>query len=178
MQAVPADIRTVTVDRDGKHYRMRSEVFFDVDRETLYNVFRNWDLSTEFSSWIVEARNLEPDENGVAGFYIKNHGCLAFICKTLVRQGYVEDEPYTFIRASADAELSDFAVSDETWHFETEGDGTVVVYELEMSPKFWVPPVIGPWVIKRKLKNDGGEALDRIEAIAQEMARQQAAAFD
>ena len=165
-----ADMRKVTVDRDGKTYRMRSEVFFDVDRVTLYNVFRDWNLSTEFSSWIVESRNLEPDETGQPGFYIKNHGCVLFVCKTLIRIGYVDDEPYTVIRASADAERSDFAVSDETWHFESEGDGTVVVYELEMSPKFWVPPVIGPWVIKRKLKNDGGDALDRIEAIAQERA--------
>jgi hypothetical protein len=35
-----------------------------------------------------------------------------------------------------------------------------------MQPKFWVPPGIGPYVIKRKLKSDGGDAIDRIEAIA------------
>jgi hypothetical protein len=35
-----------------------------------------------------------------------------------------------------------------------------------MQPKFWVPPAIGPFIIKRKLKNDGGDAIDRIEAIA------------
>lgn len=165
-----ADLREVTVDRDGKHYRMRSEVFFDVDRTTLYNVFRDWDLSTEFSSWVVEARNLAPDDTGQPGFYIRNHGCVLFVCKTLVREGYVDDEPYRFIRASAVAERSDFEISNETWEFASEGSGTLVVYELEMSPKFWVPPVIGPWAIKRKLRNDGGEALDRIEAIAKERA--------
>jgi hypothetical protein len=169
-QAVSADMRAVTVDREGKTYTMRSEVYFNVDRVTLYNVFRDWNLSTEFSSWVVEARNLEPDETGQPGFYIKNQGCVLFVCKTLIREGYVEVEPYTLIRASADADKSDFAISDETWHFESEGDGTVVVYELELSPKFWIPPVVGPWAIKRKLKNDGGDALDRIEAIAQERA--------
>jgi len=165
-----ADLRDVDVDRDGKRYVMRSEVFFDVDRQTLYDVFRDWGLSTEFSSWVVEARNLAPDETGQPGFYIRNHGCILFVCKTLVREGYVDDEPYEVIRASADAERSDFTISNETWRFSTEGDGTLVVYELEMVPEFWVPPVIGPWIIKRKLKNDGGDALDRIERIAQERA--------
>ncbi|MDJ0940689.1 MAG: SRPBCC family protein [Woeseiaceae bacterium] len=170
MTAAAADMRTVTVDRDGKVYTMRSEVFFDVDQDTLYEVFRNWDLSPGFSSWVVDARNLEPDETGKAGFYIQNKGCVMFVCKTLVREGYVDDEPNTYIHASAISEKSDFAISNETWTFSTEGTGTVVVYELEMSPKFWVPPVIGPYVIKRKLKSDGGDALDRIEKIAQDRA--------
>ena len=165
-----ADIRDIAIDRDGKRYQMRSEVYFDVDRVSLYEVFRNWDLSPAFSSWIVEARNLEPDDTGRPGFFIRNHGCVLFVCKTLVREGYVDDDPHEMIRATANAERSDFEISDESWHFETEGSGTVVVYTLDMAPKFWVPPVIGPWILKRKLKNDGTDALDRIEKIAQERA--------
>ncbi|MEO1201080.1 MAG: SRPBCC family protein [Pseudomonadota bacterium] len=170
LPAAAADIRDVTIDRDGKRYQMRSEVYFDVDRVSLYEVFRDWGLSPEFSSWIVEARNLEPDETGRAGFYIRNRGCVLFLCKTLVREGYVDDDPHELIRATADSERSDFEISDETWQFETEGNGTVVVYTLVMSPKFWVPPVIGPWILKRKLANDGGDALNRIEKIAQDRA--------
>lgn len=168
--AFAADLRDVRVERDGELYQMRSEVYFAVDRVVLYEVFRDWNLSPQFSSWIVEARNLEPDDTGQPGFYIRNHGCMLFICKTLVREGYVDGRPHEVIRASADAERSDFSVSNETWRFESEGDGTLVVYELDMAPKFWVPPVIGPWVIKRKLRNDGRDALDRIERIAQERA--------
>ncbi len=170
LPAAAADMRTVTVDRDGERYRMRSEVYFEVDRISLYEVFRDWDLSPNFSSWVVEARNLEPDETGRSGFYIRNHGCVLFVCKTLVREGYVDDDPYELIRATADAERSDFEISNETWRFESEGNGTVVVYELVMAPKFWVPPVIGPWILKRKLKSDGTDALNRIEKIAQERA--------
>lgn len=172
LPAFAADLRDVRVERDGELYQMRSEVYFAVERVALYEVFRDWNLSPQFSSWVVEARNLEPDDTGRPGFYIRNHGCMLFICKTLVREGYVADRPYEVIRASADAERSDFSISNETWRFESEGDGTLVVYELDMEPKFWVPPVIGPWVIKRKLRNDGRDALDRIERIAQERASQ------
>ena len=41
---------------------------------------------------------------------------------------------------------------------------------MEMVPKFWIPPVIGPMVIKRKLRSSGGDALDRIEELAQRRA--------
>jgi hypothetical protein len=172
--ASAADILNIKVDREGKIYTLRSEVWFDVDRATLWSVFRNWDLSPDFSSWVVDARNVAPDETGRAGFYIQNRGCLLFYCKTLIREGYVEDEPYTLIRASAVAEKSDFDISNESWTFRSEDKGTIVIYELEMSPKAWIPPIIGPWVIKRKLKQDGDEALDRIEQIAQAQARGEA----
>jgi hypothetical protein len=37
---------------------------------------------------------------------------------------------------------------------------------LHFDPKFWVPPAIGPYMIKRKMKKEGGEAVDRIEQVA------------
>ena len=35
-----------------------------------------------------------------------------------------------------------------------------------MVPDFWVPPVIGPFFIKRALQSGGEKAVDRIEALA------------
>ena len=62
---------------------------------------------------------------------------------------------------------SDFHVSDERWEFREEDNGTVVVYDLRMKPKFFIPPIIGPALMKRKLKSGGIRAIDRIEAVAQ-----------
>ena len=166
LPAQAAEMRNVKVSHERGRYEMQSEVLFDVGLEALYDVFLDYDLSPQFSSWIVEARDLEPDELGRPGYFIHNRGCVLFICKSVVRQGHVEHEPFSRIAAIADPEKSDFEVSNETWTFRQEPDGVVVIYRLEMVPKFWVPPVIGPMVIKRKLKSSGGDALDRIEEIA------------
>ena len=48
----------------------------------------------------------------------------------------------------------------------SEGEGTVVVYKFQFDPKFWLPPVIGPYVLQRKLELDSDHALSRIEALA------------
>jgi hypothetical protein len=71
------------------------------------------------------------------------------------------------IFAFVDPETSDFHLSNESWRFEKRNGGTVVIYDLEMTPKFWIPPGIGPYLIKRKLRKSGGNAIDRIELIAQ-----------
>jgi hypothetical protein len=167
--AVPglaAEIRSLDVRYEDGYYTMRSEAWFDVGVEPMYDVFSSWEISTEFSSAIVEARDLAPDASGRPGFYTVARGCVLFFCKSLTRQGYVERDPPQLLRAVADPEQSDFEVSDETWEFEAVDGGTSVTYTLLMKPSFWVPPAIGPFVIKRTLRNKAGQALDRIESIA------------
>ena len=167
--AVPglaAEIRSLDVRYEDGYYTMRSEAWFDVGVEPMYDVFSSWGISTEFSSAIVEARDLAPDASGRPGFYTVARGCVLFFCQSLTRQGYVERDPPQRLRAVADPEQSDFEDSDETWEFEAVDGGTSVTYTLLMKPSFWVPPAIGPFVIKRTLRNKAGQALDRIESIA------------
>ncbi len=170
--AAAADLRSVDVDYEGGYYTMNSTVWFDATVEQVFEVFRQWDLSTEFSSAIVESRDVEADEQGRPQYYIKHKGCVLFFCLSFERNGFVELTENEILRAFADPERSDFEKADETWTFMAENGGTVVTYHLEMKPKFWVPPGIGPWVIKRKLKNDGGDAIDRIEVIAQRVGEE------
>ena len=169
--AYAAEMRSVDVEHENRRYTMQSEVWFNAPLEQVYEVFSRWDLSTQFSSAIVKSNDLEPDEQGRPQFFIRHRGCVLFFCMTFERQGHVESQPNEVLRAFANPETSDFLISNETWTFAAERGGTVVVYHLLMQPKFWVPPGIGPYMIKRKLENDGGDAIDRIEAIAQRMAQ-------
>ncbi len=172
-----AEMRSLNVDYADKRYTMRSEVWFDAPIEHVYDVFRRWDLSTQFSSAIVESRDMQPDDLGRPQYYVRNRGCVLFFCVTAERQGYVESRPTEVLRAFANPETSDFLLSNETWTFAEENGGTVVVYHLQMRPKFWVPPGIGPYLIKRKLKNSGGDAIDRIELIARRLHGGSAGSF-
>jgi hypothetical protein len=162
-----AEMLSIDVEHEKGTYTMNSEVWFDATVEQVYEVFRYWDYSTKFSSAIVESRDVEPDEQGRPQFYVRNKGCVLFFCTSFERRGYVEAELNTVIYAFVNPETSDFHLSNESWKFVERDGGTVVIYDLEMRPKFWIPPAIGPYLIKRKLRNNGGRAIDRIELIAQ-----------
>ena len=162
-----AELRTVVMERNDGRYILTSEVWFDTDIESIYAVFLDYDIRSRFSSFIVESRNLEPTANEQRRFYIRNHGCVWFYCQSFVRSGHVEHEPLVFIRSTADPAISDFHASLESWRFQPEGTGTLVAYDFEFEPKFWIPPLIGPYMLEKKLRNDSVRAIDRIEAIAQ-----------
>ena len=49
-------------------------------------------------------------------------------------------------------------------------DGTKMTYRLTVEPDVWIPPLIGPWVLKQRLERGGSGAINRIERIAREAA--------
>jgi hypothetical protein len=176
--AMAAEMRSIDLQYEDGRYSMVSVAWFDAGIDETFHVFSTWEYSTRFSGAVVEARDLAAEPGGRPGYYVVNKGCVLFFCKSMVRQGYVEAQHNLDLRAVADPALSDFEEFEESWAFAEENGGTSVRYQLQMVPNFWVPPAIGPYVIKRKLRKDGGAALDRIEAIAQSMAEAPGPAVD
>lgn len=154
------------MEREDDVYNMNSVSWLDVSPEHLYNILANHDLFTKFTSAVVESRNVEPDEEGRPQFFSRFEGCVILFCKSFIRNGYLELKPFKELVAIVNPETSDFKHSREQWTLEPEKGGTRMTYEFEMIPDFWVPPVIGPFYIKRALKSGGEKAVDRIEALA------------
>lgn len=171
MPAIAAEMLEVEVDYQEGVYMMNSSVWFDAPIADVYEIFSRWDYSAEFSSAIVEARDIEADALGRPQYYVRNRGCVLFFCRSFERRGHAQLQTNEWLTAQANPETSDFHRSDERWDFVARDGGTVVSYDLKMKPKFWIPPGIGPFMIMRKLKNDGGDAIDRIEAMAQNLSQ-------
>jgi hypothetical protein len=66
----------------------------------------------------------------------------------------------------ADAAIGQVAYSRSRWYLEATASGTRVTYAMEMEPDFWVPPLVGPWALKRKLVSGADDAADRLERRA------------
>lgn len=164
--AVAAELLDVFVEKNGDRYHFTSTTYFDASQSQLYNVLTDFDKYPKFSSAFVEAENREPDEQGRPQFYTRMEGCALLFCKTYIRAGYLELQPEDEIVAVTDPEQSNFAYSWERWQLIPKDEGTIMIYDFEMEPGFWVPPIIGPYVIKRALRSSGGNAVDRIEAVA------------
>jgi ribosome-associated toxin RatA of RatAB toxin-antitoxin module len=161
-----AELLDVQVDLRNERYRLYSEVQFDVSREALYDLLIDYEKFEKFTSAIVESKNVEADEKGRPGFYARMEGCVLLFCKSFIRNGYLLLTPITEIVAITDPEESDFKYSRERWQLIPTDEGTLMIYDFEMEPAFWVPPVIGPYLIQKTLRRGAHRAVDRIEALA------------
>lgn len=171
-----AELLDVKVELEDKRYRLYSETTFAVGPRALYELLTDYEKFEKFTSAIVESYNLAPDADGRPGFFTRMEGCALLFCKSFIRHGYLVLTPISEIVAIADPEESDFKFSRERWQIIANGGGTLLIYDFEMEPDFWIPPVIGPYFIQRALKNGAIRAVRRIERLALEIESENGAA--
>jgi hypothetical protein len=93
--------------------------------------------------------------------------CALFLCKTVNKVADIAQLPDGELRMHNVPALSDFTEGEEVWQLQPEGRTTRLRYQANMVPKFFVPPVIGPLVIKAVIRRELRESAQRVEALAQ-----------
>ncbi|MFQ5643922.1 MAG: hypothetical protein ACE5FQ_09500 [Thiogranum sp.] len=97
------------------------------------------------------------------------HACVWFYCRRLRQvQDVIESQDGT-VTAVVVPELSDFRYGYARLNLWQEDEGTRVLIRAEVEPDFWIPPLIGPWLIKRKLLSETLETVDNLEQLAKTM---------
>ena len=140
-------------------------------RESIYAVLTDFDNNaySRISRSYKESRYLEPAADGTPMVYTRMEGCAGRRCISFARTERLETDPPRWIKSTALPELSDFKHAMSEFVLEPEGDGTRMVYRSEIEPDFFVPPLVGPWYLKRTLSRGGLRAVTRIEGLAREL---------
>jgi hypothetical protein len=169
--AAAATIDELDVTRQRGRYSLEANARLDATPESIYAVLTDFDDNaySRISRVYKESRYLEPAADGTPVVYTRMEGCLLWHCMTLERTERLETDAPRWIKSTALPEGSNFKHSTSEWVLEPHGDGTVMSYRLEMEPDFFVPPVIGPWYLKRTLSQGGLRAVTRIERLAREL---------
>lgn len=161
-----ADLLDVSVEKEGERYTMASRTYFEAPPEAVFRVLSDYDRFERISSIFEDVRFIAPAGDGTPRAFTLLKGCVLFFCKTIERIEELHFTPHSRIVAEVEPEHSDFAYGRTEWRFIPSGSGTEVHYRMEMEPGFWVPPLIGPYIMKRSFRSDAVEALNRIEALA------------
>jgi hypothetical protein len=178
--AAPAATRSATLDslevtREHGRYELNAQTFLAASADDIYGVLLEYedDKFQRISSVYKESAYLEPDADGTPIVYTRMEGCILFFCKSMKRVERLQTREGRYIRTDTLPEQSDFKYSFSEWTFEPAEGGTRMAYTLVMEPAFWVPPIVGPWIIKKILSTGGVRAITRIErmALGEEMPR-------
>jgi len=163
-----ATIDDLDVARKNERYSLEANAHLDATPESIYAVLTDYDDNAfgRISGAYKESRYLDPAPDGTPIVYTRMEGCLLWHCLTLERTERLETRAPNHIKSVVLPESSNFKYSTSEWLLERDGDGTRLTYLLEMEPDFFVPPVIGPWYLKRTLSRGGLRAVARIERLA------------
>jgi hypothetical protein len=167
-----ATIDDLDVSRQRGLYSLEAEARLAATPESIYAVLTDFDDNAyaRISRVYKESRYLdEPAADGTPLIYTRMEGCMLWHCMSLERTERLETEAPYWIKSTALPESSNFKHSTSEWQLERDGANTKMIYKLEMEPDFFVPPIIGPWYLKRTLSQGGLRAVTRIERLAREL---------
>lgn len=89
--------------------------------------------------------------------------CILIFCKNLRKTENLSYEEPGTIKASMIPELSDFRNGEAIWRVRPAKDGALLEHKASLEPDFWVPPLIGPFLIKRTLRKEVMVTLQELE---------------
>lgn len=166
VSASTATIESIDVNHKGGTYTLHAETLLAASPEAITAVLLDYDRFGRISSVYKEYGYLDPLPDGTPVVFTRMEGCLLFYCRSMTRVERLEATSPGHIRTVTLPERSDFKHSTSEWILKPEAAGTRMIYTLEMEPDFFVPPLIGPPILKRTLRRGGGDAIDRIERLA------------
>ncbi|MCZ6559349.1 MAG: SRPBCC family protein [Gammaproteobacteria bacterium] len=164
--ASAAEIRKLEVTKTGGVYFVDSISYIDAPISNVYEVLVDYENLNRLTSAIVESHFVEPAEDGTPQVYTLTRKCVFLFCGKIEKVDRLTMEPVHKISTVTVPEQSNIDYGISEWLLSEEGDGTVISYRQELDPAFWVPPLIGPMIIKRMMRKGGRRAIFRVEYYA------------
>ena len=166
------EISTIRVSHEQHRYQIHMDVIIDADAHTVHQLFSDVRQLPEINSAVVQVKVLGPDTAQRKRVQTQVRGCVSFFCRTLDQVQDMRFTTYTHDRggavsASVIPALSDFRYGQAAWLFTSCAGKTCLRFDAALEPDFWVPPLIGPWLIQRKMREEARQTSAGLEALAQ-----------
>ena len=158
-----------SVNHEGDIYTLSVTARIDAPIDTVYQSITDFDNLAAINPAIEESQLLATPAADTRRVRSVIRVCILMFCK---RVQQVQDvtllEDYA-IKAVVLPQGGDFRSGLAYWQLTASGDtATEMLFTNTFEPDFWVPPVIGPWLIKRKLMREVAETAMYIEVKVHE----------
>lgn len=160
---VAGEILSSDVTLEAGQYVVTVEAAINAPIDVVYHSITDYNNLAAINPSIEESlvlRVMSPDRHRVRSV---TKVCILVFCKRIVQIQDVTRIDGRTIKAVTLPEDSDFKYGLAWWQLIPAGKTTRLRFTQEFVPDFWVPPIIGPWLIKRKLVQEVTETAMYIE---------------
>lgn len=159
-----ATVERVAVAHSGARYTVTMRVRVDISASEAFAVMTDYPNLPEVNPNMIEAEPLADDRLRTVVSM-----CVGFFCKKVEQVQSVSAQANTRLNMRVLPAQSDLRFGEASWRFESlDTKRSRIVFRAEIEPDFWVPPVVGSWLIQDKLKTQAIETSKGIEREARE----------
>ncbi|MBA2410373.1 MAG: hypothetical protein H0V62_11645 [Gammaproteobacteria bacterium] len=118
------------------------------------------------NSAIVESQVLLARNDNSTRVRTRTKDCILFLCADITRIEDVTSDGAGGFQATIVPGLSDMKSGLARWRIQSRKEITRIAFDARMEPDFWIPPLIGPMLIKHRLRTHLKETAENVERLA------------
>lgn len=161
-------LESLSVEREGKRYSVSMVATLETTPAEAWAVLADPDALPKLNDAIYQIDYSDsPDELATHRAASVIRLCVLFFCKHLNQTQDLYHQP-NHLRAAVVPELSDFHYGYGDWKIADKDGLAQLTFTAALEPKFWIPPLIGPWVIRRKIAAEAHVTIETMERLAHE----------
>jgi uncharacterized protein YndB with AHSA1/START domain len=153
-----------SVSYDAGVYTLSIEALINAPADRVYHLITNYDHLHAINPAVRESRILRTYSPEKHRIRTVTRVCVLFYCRDVTQSQDMVQSPGYLIEANILPQDSDFQRGSARWRLTAEGEVTVMRFRAELVPAFFMPPLIGPWLIRREMVNQISEIVMLIEA--------------
>lgn len=165
--ATPAAALTppkIMVSVSGDSYHMSLKLTLKAPLKRVWNILTDYARIKRLNPNVSQSKLIYRD--GQTLLRIRTKSCVLFICFPITQTESLTTSPFTEIQGVVIPRLSSFRSGVSRWRLYPIKGGTRVDFDAVRVPAFYVPPVLGSWIIIRKLTAEMRETAKRLTALA------------
>jgi len=161
-----AEISAVAVSNEAATYHISFDAVADAPAQLVFEQLSDYAHLDRLSS-VITSITVEPSPDGKSE-RVRSilRACLFLFCKEIVQVEDVTEPDRQSIVAVVVPGLGDFTSGNCEWHIENAGARTRIHYEATRTIAFWIPPIIGSWVIKHTMREQFESSVAALERMA------------
>ena len=166
--AVPAgEVEFAHAENEGNEYRLNLGMRIQAGKDDVFALLTDHDGLRNISDILTESISLQRINDNTIRRRLVAETCVLFFCFKAVMVEDAQEFPEGRILAVMVPEQSDFHYGRTEWSVNAiDEQQSQILYRCELQPSFWIPPVIGPFVLKRKMINEARDSILKIESLA------------
>jgi hypothetical protein len=149
----------------AEHFVLHLEMRIDADYDPVYDILVDFENLKELTETIKESELLESEDD-VHVVRMRSEGCVLFYCQSVIQVTTVTELGRGYIKSIVDPELSDLSYGKVLWQIIEEDETTKIIYDADIVPDFWIPPLFGSYIFKSSLIEEAEKTINGIERVS------------
>ncbi len=163
-RVLAATVERMQVSSSEGIYHAVLDATLDTAPAKIWRVLTDFPRFAELSPAIQSSEAIAREGPSLWRVLTLSRACVLGFCKEMKQVQRVEIRDLE-MRAQVLPEESDFSLGQAVWRVRSQGQGARLYFEASMKPSFWVPPLLGPWIIEYVLQEELQQSLINLEQL-------------